>query len=321
MDIDFHTLPVSTRTFVLYTNRIIPLAVLFENLPITPFQVIAKPKGRKPKSSKSQESIFSSHTITSNDSVASVPYDPCQLSSGSIVTVEMDMNMRGANLKDKEFTGKNFFRNCVTVVMAIDGKFLNLKVCRNGKVHATGCKTEQQALQSVIHLDRYISEFPGFQPEYTRNPGMLDVIVEPAMRNVKFTLGYQVNSQKLDTYINQHTEYTSQLETSKGCTGVNVSIPLRVDIFQVQIARYIINKEGQVNETSISYIDYINLLPQKDRQKKLTKALDKHSTFLVFQTGKVIPSSMNVTTMIDTFNEFIELMKACRNIVEERIIS
>ena len=66
-----------------------------------------------------------------------------------------------------------------------------------------------------------------------------EAILVPAMRNIDFSLGFYVNREELDSYINEETEYTSLLETSFGYTGVNIKIPMNKDIRSLRLEKMI----------------------------------------------------------------------------------
>jgi hypothetical protein len=47
------------------------------------------------------------------------------------------------------------------------------------------------------------------------------------MTNIDFNVGFTINRENLDKYINSNTDYNSLLETSFGYTGVNIKIPMQ----------------------------------------------------------------------------------------------
>ena len=116
---NFKDIPISTRTIIVSTNTNINIENLYENLPITPYTVVRKKRGRKKKD-------------VIEDINNSVP-------SGSIISVKYQDKLRGVELKPKKKQTK-YFRNAVTIIMSMDNKFINLKVSTNGKFQVTGCK-------------------------------------------------------------------------------------------------------------------------------------------------------------------------------------
>lgn len=323
----FDKIKVSTKTFIIMTNMIIDLDKFFRALPVTPYVVVPKRRGRKRKT---------------------VVVDPNKdIPTGSIITLEYKDEQRGVDLKKKKEKKKkkkrgNYFRNAVTIVIIINGKMLNIKVSRNGKFQMTGCKYNNQAEESVKYIWSYIKDHnQAFKLlkwdkiaeshkknekitwEYVeKDDSMIDtsprMMFVPAMRNVDFSLGFCVDREKLDMYFNQSTPYRSLLETSFGYTGVNIKVPLKKDISELMIEQmeYIDNK--WVKPGKVSYMEYIRLLEKKDQDKNLNK--ERFNTFLVFHSGKTILSSIHEDFSRDTYYEFLDIIRKCHHIIEEKLI-
>lgn len=312
----FEDIKVSTKTFIIMTNIVINLCQLYLKLPITNYIVIPKKRGRKKKV---------------------VQEDPNKgIADGSIITIKYENNIRGVQLKKNK--NNNFFRNSVTIVMIIDSKMINFKISSNGKVQMTGCKNDSHAKQTIKYLWDYIKndkkiyklvdiqktiyndvkkiEFNNINEEddLTQNQNV-KVLFIPAMRNIDFSLGFKVDRANLDSYINLNTEYNSLLETSFGYTGVNIKIPVFVsnDNLYLDEMEY---QDGWIDK-KIKYNNYINMLSDKEKDKKLNK--EKYNTFLVFQSGKTIMSGTVAEWMKDTYYEFTEIIKECYNLIEEKL--
>ena len=100
---NFDDIKVSTKTFTATTNLNIQIDKLYQKLPITPYIVTLKKRGRKKKC----------ENIDHNKSI-----EP-----GSIITVKYENELRGVELKPKKVkTGKKrkWFRNSITVVIILD---------------------------------------------------------------------------------------------------------------------------------------------------------------------------------------------------------
>lgn len=287
----FEDIPVSTTTSIVMTNLTLNIRKLFEHLPITEYVVIPKRRGRKKKS---------------------IVVDPNKdISEGSIITLELENELRGVRVKKKKKTsakkGEAYFRNSVTVVMVVDGKNINFKISRNGKFQMTGCKTDEQQQKCVQYIWCYIKDTPEI---YTLVEGTrLQATFIPAMRNIDFGLGFLIDREKLDGYFNTDTEYCSLLETSIGYTGVNIKIPYKKQITDLKLKRlkFSTKKQSWGNPTYIPYEEYLALLKPKDRQKKLDKP--RYHTFLVFHSGKIIMSSLCAEFAKDTYYEFMDIIK------------
>lgn len=291
----FNDYTVSTKTFIASSNIDLEIQSIFEFLPLTDFVVVQKKRGRK---KKNQEENPNKH-----------------LSTGSIIMVKMGNNIRGAQLKElKKNKKKGFFRNSMTVKIFIENKLIDFKVTRNGKFQMTGCKTDEQAEKCIFCFWNYIKdqkEYYRFKKEtYTE----LEVIFEPVMYNIDFSLGFLVNRENLDKYINTKTMHTSLLETTFGYTGVNIKIPTNIPLKTLLIKK--ITESGAV--THVSYEDFLKetkpiKLTKKQKQKRF-------NTFLVFQSGKVIMSGQSAVFMENTYYDFINIIKDCYSLIKETIV-
>jgi TATA-box binding protein (TBP) (component of TFIID and TFIIIB) len=285
----FEDIPVSTKTFIVVTNITINIQALFDFLPITDYIIIPKKRGRKKKA-------------IIDDPNTDIP-------DGSIITLDMANKVRGVSLKKKKKRdGKtsDYFRNSVTVVMILEGKKINFKISRNGKVQMTGCKFDHHAELCVKYIWTYIKDSTGV---YTipENESFRALFI-PAMRNIDFSLGFTLDREKLDEYFNTHTDYFSLLETSIGYTGVNIKIPVTKPIGEMPIKELIYNstvKKWKKIKT-IPYSSYLETLKPKEQQKKVEK--ERYNTFLVFHSGKVIQSSLCEDFARDVYYEFLEII-------------
>lgn len=199
---EFDSIPVSTKTFIVMTNIIIDLKKLFDFLPITEFSVVTKKRGRKTKP-----------TILNDLNK--------DIIDGSIITLKYENQIRGVDLKLKKANKKKkskWFRNSFTVVIILNKKAINFKICSNGMWQLTGVKTDSQVESCVKYIWAHIHS--NHNNIYSFNRGKhLEAIFIPAMRNIDFSLGFLVNREKLAKYMCTQTEFHSLLETSFGYTG------------------------------------------------------------------------------------------------------
>lgn len=286
----FDSFQVSTKTFIVYTNLVLKIEDIFQKqvLPITPFIVIKKRRGRK---KKVQEE------------------DPNRnISEGSIIRVQYMKDHHGVILKAKSSGG--YFRNSMTVDIIIDDKRLNFKATRNGKFQITGCKNDQQAEKTVLFFWSYIKDRKDVYE--LKDVDYLKVYYDPVMYNIDFSLGFQVNRENLDIFINTRTPYTSLLETTFGYTGVNIKLPVSTAFDKLSIKC----KEYFPNETfKTTYITYDKFLEQNMPKDEIVK----YNTFLVFQSGKVIMSGKAAVFMESAFYEFQRLIQECMPQIREVI--
>lgn len=296
---NFEDIVSSTNTFVIMTNLTINTDELYEKLPITEYVIVPTKRGRKKKV----------ETVNPN----------INIKPGSIITVEKENKFRGVNLKCKEYAegGKNFFRNSITIVMMLDsGKMINFKITKNGKFQMTGCKSIEHGSACV----RYIWDFiKNDKSTYSFSDGgsELSYLIIPVMRNIDFPLNFTVDRIKLDSYINNRTDYHSLLETSSGYTGVNASFTIRKNIYDTIITKFVLKDDNTLEETAVKYEEFLKMLDPKERKKKEKVIAKKCNTFLIFQSGKTILSGLNADIMVDSYYEFIEMIRNCYSEVVE----
>jgi TATA-box binding protein (TBP) (component of TFIID and TFIIIB) len=300
---EFDDIPPSTKTFIAVTNLTIDINKLFNFIECTDYTIIPKKRGRKKKNIQSDPNV--------------------NIPSGSIITVEYEKNIKGVDLKNKNQAKKSlssgkkdkFFRNSISIVMILENKRINFKISRNGKLQLTGCKNDLHAEMVVKYIWEYIKDNNEIYT-FSNNNDFLQVIFIPAMRNITFYVGFLVNREELDSYINNETEYNSLLETSFGYTGVNIKIPLNYDINELDVKKlYYLNSKW--NETTVKYNTYLDLLSDKEKSKKISKK--RFNTFLVFHSGKIIMSGICLESMKNTYYEFINIIKNCKHIIIEKL--
>jgi TATA-box binding protein (TBP) (component of TFIID and TFIIIB) len=211
-----------------------------------------------------------------------------------------------------------YFRNSLTtVVQTADNLRANIKICQNGVLQMTGCKTTSHAIAIVQHLCQY---FESILSNFGLRDGRQYVVAFiPSMRNIDFSLGFNVDREKLAYMVTQYESFYCLLETSFGYTGVNIKSPTLDDLSTVDtltMTRDLAKKTFTVDPSL--YNTYLDAQPPKIQKKKLNKA--RYNTFLVFHSGKTIMSGMTSATMTKTFYEFIDVV--CENVdfVKEKII-
>lgn len=295
---DFDSILVSTKTFIIMTNFKINITELFNFLPITDYIVIPKRRGRKKKCDK----------VDPNKDIV----------SGSIITLELCEELRGVDLKKKKISKKkkrgSYFRNAVTVVMFIDNKKLNFKISCNGHFQVTGCKTTSHAAICVKYIWDYIKDNTNI---YTLNETIPSATFIPAMRNIDFFLGFKVNREKLDEYINTQTDYTSLLETSFGYTGVNIKLPVYNKITDLELKQMKYIDNIWVENFTTSFQTYLDVLKPKEQEKKIKK--ERYNTFLIFHSGKAIMSGVSADFQRRSYYDFLNIIKECYPIIKENL--
>jgi TATA-box binding protein (TBP) (component of TFIID and TFIIIB) len=296
---EFEDIKVSTKTFIAMTNLNINLQKLFDFLPTTNYVVIPKKRGRKKKFEYIDPNIG--------------------VESGSILTMKFENNMKGVDLKQKKMQSKKkpakWFRNSFTIVILIDGKPINFKICQNGMFQITGIKVDSQAEECIKYIWSYIKEQHDIY-SFSRSNN-LEVLFIPAMRNIDFSVGFNIDREKLTNYMNTQTDFHSLLETSFGYTGVNIKFPIVNDITTMGIKKIIYLDENNWSETMTTYKEYISFLTEKERLKKINK--DRYTTFLVFHSGKIIVSSSCAEFARGSYYDFLDIIRKSYHIIEEKL--
>ena len=292
---DFDTIPVSTKTVIAQTNAKYTIQKLFDSLPVTHYEIIPKKRGRKKQN---------------------LVVDPNKdLASGSIITLKYFENIRGVNLKPKKKKSK-FFRNALSVVMKVDDKLVNFKLSKNGKFQMTGIKEDRHAVNCVKCLWKHILDLDD-HTLYSISGDKLSVIFRTVMTNIDFSLGFLVNRENLDSYFNRITAFNSLLETSFGYTGVNIKFP-NDSILYESLDNYTMDvKKREWVKSQILYKDYLNGFSIAERNKTLNKK--RFHTFLVFHSGNVIMSGTIRQFMKGPYYKFLEIIKECKDEIEEKL--
>ena len=246
---DFENIQVSTKTVIAKTNASYDIQRLFESLPVTPYTVVKKKRGRK-------KNIY-------------VPDPNENIESGSIITLKYFEHLRGVDLKPKKKQGK-YFRNALSIVMRVKKKLVNFKLSKNGKFQMTGIKTNEHAILCVKHLWNSILNLSD-HTLYTVEGNIMKVMFKVVMTNVDFSLGFLVNRSNLDRFFNNNTNFNSLLETSFGYTGVNIKFPINNIAYKTIHEQRLDLNTGEWSSQEITYDDYLETLQELERKKELGK--------------------------------------------------
>lgn len=281
----FDSFAVSTKTFIVYTNLNLNIEKIFieDIIPITEYQIVKKKRGRKKKQSE-------------DDPNKDIP-------SGSIICIEYKNQFRGVK-KTKSTKNKDtdFFRNSMPITMKIDDKFIAIKVSEKGKFQMTGCKSKDHAEACILSFWEKIKHNP-FVYQLMETP-YLTAYYESVMHNIDFSIGFTIDRETLDIFINSNTRHTSFLETTSGYTGINIKFP---------------TNEAKVKKSKIEYHEYksdgtrkTQIITHEELSEKVTiKKKKRYNTFLVFQSGSIIMSGKTPSTMEDAYYEFFDILKRC----------
>lgn len=295
----FDDIVVSTKTFIVKTNLVIDLKKLFDSIPVTDYKTVPKKRGRKKKLNFEE---------TNQD-----------IKNGSIITMKYENQVKGVDLKVRKTKKKKskWFRNSFTVVMIIDFKPVNFKICQNGMFQITGVKFDSQSEDCIKFIWEIMTKNNENNIFSFSRGSILEAVFIPAMRNIDFSLGFNVDREKLTRYMNTQTEFHSLLETSFGYTGVNIKFPIKDDIRDMRLKKLTFKKDKSIEESFLTYGEYIGDLPEKEQIKKLKKI--RYTTFLIFHSGKCIQSGISAEISKPAYEYFHEIIKRCRDEIEEKL--
>jgi hypothetical protein len=293
---NFDDIKVSTKTFTAHTNISIDLNELFDVIEVVPYDVPVKKRGRKKKGAVEEQP-------------PTVPY-------GSIVTLQHEGRIKGVSLKTKtkKKSGGNWFRNSITIVVMLE-KPLNFKVSKNGTFQMTGCKTDDHPEFCVKMIWDIVRSNPSCY-DFKRDSGEFTALIVPAMRNIDFGLGFNVDRDKLsDFLIRDDCELHCLMEPLFGSTSVNIKIPLSGSRDDMEVVK-ICQRGGEWVKTITDYREYLSILDETERKKKIKK--QRYNTFLVFHSGAVIFSGLTADLMRDTYYDFMRILgNASSDIIEK----
>ena len=303
--IPFSGLKYSTKTIIAVTNMNIKLDLFHQHIPYLEYSFPKKKRGRK----KQDEEVV----ILPNK----LDYFPI----GSIIAIQNKQDLKGELPKKKQNDPqkKSFFRNSVTIQMKIaHGKFVNGKICSNGKFQITGCSEDRYAYEFIYILYEKMLETSSqigedivsivknsiFTSEYPT------AIINVVMKNINFKIGFKIHREKLDEYVRQHTPYYS-LFLSDLHTCVNIK--MKSNHHTEEKLDMIIMKS--ISDITIQKIDFSLYSKYYDYNKKLNK--DKYHTFLVFYSGSVILSSSGPDTE-DVYNQFVTIIRENQELFHDK---
>jgi TATA-box binding protein (TBP) (component of TFIID and TFIIIB) len=292
---NFEDIKVSTKTYIANTNITIDLEKLYDVIPITFYKIVEKKRGRKKQKDKKNET-------TENN-----------VKWGSIISIKYKDQHKGANFNNKK--NCKWFRNSFTIIIFLDKK-INFKICKNGTFQITGCKHVDHAIECIVQIWKILKKHNKIYSIQNNDDKIVCHIV-PAMRNIDFSLGFNIDRQKLARKILEDTKFHCLLETSFGYTGVNIKMPCKQQTGDMKIYNIILNKKNDtIKVKKIIYDRYINTLNESQQQ---IKRKQKYNTFLVFHSGKVIMSGVSSEFMKNDFYSFISFIKKNKNQIIEKL--
>jgi len=292
----FDKVNVSTKTIIGISNMIFDAYSIYIYLPVTEYEISKKKKKFDDETAKCKVPIPIS----------------------SIMTVSNRTNTRGSSQKKKR-NEKTFFLNAISIVVLITPeKTINVKLYGNGVFQATGCKTNRQFYNAISHIYKWIlwiEKITGQRVHKIRDSEHPNVILNTVMKNHDFKLGFHVDREKLNSFLNENTEYISLYEFGVN-NGVNVKIRSENPYFKhLKCFNIITNKISQVE-----FSEFSKLLEKRKPQQQHVKIKEKFHTFLIFASGSVIFTSSG-PDMKNVYTDFMNILMKNRNAFEDTSIS
>ena len=297
---EFDDIPIYTMTMVIVSNWIVDIEKLFHNLPITPFTIIPKKRGRK-----------------KGDPVEDPNKD---IPIGSVISIISDNKHRGVILKEKKRKEKKTsaigFRNSISIVIKVSkDKFINTKLSKNGKFQVTGSKDLSHTLSCLDYMWRYIQALGVYR--FKNEETVPRCVVKVVMTNINYHIGYSINRQALDMHMNTNTRFVSIYIPTYRYSGVNIKFPAKNHVDD-RLKSVYWNDDGKMIVTQGMYRQYLNLLSDKDRKKEENR--DRYHTWLIFQSGSVIQSGPNYSEMKKMRAMFMDILQKHKYTIQERVI-
>jgi len=282
----FEDLIVSTVTVMAYSNLILDTRKLFQNIEVldtTGMELYLSKKKKLPSIKK-----------------IDAPY-------GSVLSMRSGNNFRGLVNKNMDDVKNNtHFLNQFTCIISLGNKVnINVFVFRTS-FKIVGCKNESIA-QEVISIlwDKYIKELDDC---YTICDEECPTFVfETVMSNIDFLLGFNIDRCNLNTLLNEE-KYSKKIITSNFDPTLDTNVNIQLFTSPPDDYFYWSMKDEEVGWV----YDKVNEIKYRKAKKKLKK-----TTFLVFQSSKIIMSARYAPRMKRDYDYFISIIKENKELIEE----
>lgn len=237
--------------------------------------------------------------------------------NGDVLGKSFGLASEGFSKRNK----KTFFRNAATIMIKVRDKKVNFKISSSRlinqtKFQITGCKSVDHAIETInLWYNMYIRQHGLVE---TTSPDECVIIFTTVMVNINLDLGFNINREKLDYFINANTDYMSLLETSFGYTGLNVKAPIQhANLLRTTSHKVTFNRDQSTvwRSTRATFADFLEMLPARDKEKWVTKK--RYGSFLIFYSGKVIFSSFNYDLMHRDYDIFMKIIDDCKTTIME----
>lgn len=221
-------------------------------------------------------------------------------------------NTKASSSSSNQNTTLKSFRNSLNILIESDtSRILTLKAGRLGRFHVTGAKDKNECFQVVKYLVELILSLPEkdiflFSP--LGDGYLVRVKFLTIMTNYIWNTNFKIDKEKLNTLLNNQSDFINLYETSFGYTGVNVKKEINIENYhnKIDIPIFVYNQYNK--EWTLQY---------EKREKFGKENKPKHNTFLVFNSGKCIVSGIQEEIMQSDFDLFSTFITSNRNCIEE----
>lgn len=278
----FSDLGVSTITVMVYTNILMDLQKLFDNMVI--YEVVDPPLTKKKK--------------MPNVKKINAPY-------GQVLSLRIKKDFRGLVTKPPSDT---YFLNQMTCILSL-GNYKNVNIfIFNTSLKVVGCKNESEVEEVLMILwEEYIKPLKDCYA--TMDDEKPNFTFETVMTNTDFLLGFKIDRKRLNTLLNSK-EYQDRIRKSKfETTGdTNVKIQFKTEKPEGYFYWRFTEDDGVWSRDKVD-----NILYKKAKKKK------KSTTFLVFHSSKTIVSGRYYENMSKDYEYFLNIVNKNRSLIEEKI--
>lgn len=343
---EYRELKTSTRTVMVYSNIIMDLDKVFQNLPITEIDIPSLTKKNKNIDKKKLKAPYGAiisvqkgiqyrgidlrkrkkhwcaascrETINRGSKVvdiSTVVEVPSQIEGTDIYEIKYFCTKCERYYTIRELKKIVNFLNQVTVVLSIGDIILNIMMFKdNFKI--AGCKKGDDAVEAMMILwQDYISKISSKTGAWTKK---LDFKTEQprfifrlVMRNADFKLDFYIDREKLNELMNrsQYSDkiYMSQCETT-GNTNVNIKMYTQEPV-DYQHDCLVMPRGKEAYFIKVDDNPYMTKKPGKK----------EYATFLVFSSSKIILSGRYEDDMKDMYEFFVKEVMKHRDLIEEKI--
>lgn len=307
-------LPISTKTVICPTNiEILHLQELYERIPIAdihiPTMLDITQFPHYDSQSRHYKTISRQTILKKKELFDYYVLHHCK-ANHEIICVEYKKNVRGVRGYKKK---KDAFENAVSCLIVLGDKLMNIKIPRKGKLHVTGCKSEEHAYRGIQILLEKLLQVPMLW-NLSKNEQVFRTCLFTVMTNISFRLPFQINVNELNKHITFKTVPRTFLEKPFASNATNIKIPYP-DNMQIQcsLVEYDLqSKEWLYNKTSFQ--TYLSMLDVKSQKKEISK--QRKITVLIFVSGCVIMSGMTEEFLLPVYQEFMTWIQSVREQVE-----